>query len=358
MMVTTASAAVQCPPDFYPVANVQEALHEPDKHAWALFMAVSHPADLKAARGTPDKSKKLGDTGRVVWETWKLARTEVFKDDGSDPGGWDTPAGPSRDLADPPKSQIVTAGLSLKPKPLFDAGETGNETRQNCSTFKFIADNTLYNIEGQEELMRTFSARDEKLKFPMESMEVKASWRKFTDAEAKTDLAKQYYTFVDGNTVWGLATLHILTKELPNWFWTSFRNKNGPAPKYPKGDSAGMPDAVKNTVWANYELSGSQTNFIEPDGKTVILSDPIIEGGFEKSSCMSCHAHAGIRRLINGKRDEMPFAFGLDIDFEVLTPTGSPEPKQFLENIGTGADQSVFQQDFIFSLRRAKNKRQ
>jgi hypothetical protein len=73
---------------------------------------------------------------------------------------------------------------------------------------------------------------------------------------------------------------------------------------------------------------------------------------------MSCHAHAGIRRLINGKRDEMPFAFGLDIDFEVLTPTGSPEPKQFLENIGTGADQSVFQQDFIFSLRRAKNKRQ
>jgi len=93
----------------------------------------------------------------------------------------------------------------LKPKPLFDVGETGNETRQNCSTFKFIADNALYNIEGQEELMRTFSARDEKLKFPMESMEVKASWRKFTDAEAKTDLVKQYYTFVDGNTVWGLA---------------------------------------------------------------------------------------------------------------------------------------------------------
>src|SRR5262249_29539162 len=153
------------------------------------------------------------------------------------------------------------------------------------------------------------SARGEKLKFPIASMEVKASWRKFTVAEAKSDLAKQYYTFVDGtNTVWGLATLHILTKELPNWFWASFRNKNGPPPRYPKGDSAGMPDAARKTVWENYELSGSQTNFVDADGTAVVLSDPIIEAGFERSSCMSCHAHAGIRRITNGRRNEMPFS--------------------------------------------------
>jgi len=359
IVTTAASAAVQCPADLYPTLNVQEALHEPDKHAWALFVAVSHPADLKAPRGTPDKTKKLGDPGKVVWETWKLARTEVFKDDGSDPGVWDTPAAPSRDLSDPPKSQIVTAGLNLKPRPLFDIGETGNETRQNCSTFKFIVEKTLYNIEGQEEFMKNASARGEKLSFPIESMEVKASWRKFTEAEAKTDLVRQYYTVVDDNkTVWGLATLHILTKELPNWFWTSFRNKNGPTPKFPKGDSAGMPEVVKKTVWENYELSGSQTNFVDTDGRTIILSDPIIESGFEKSSCMTCHAHAGIRRIADGKRDEMPFSFGLDVDFEVLTPIGAPEPRLFLENSGrTGVDQSVFQQDFLFSLRRAKNKR-
>jgi len=222
ILAAPAAAAVQCPTDIYPPANVQEALHEPDKHAWAVFMALSHPADLQGPRGLPDKSKKLGDPGQVVWERWKLARTEVFKDDGSDPGDWDTPAQPARDLADPPKSQVVAAGLSLKTKPLFDPGETGNETRQNCATFKFVADNILYNIEGQEQFMKTFSARGEKLKFPIASMEVKASWRKFTEAEAKSDLAKQYYTFVDGtNTVWGLATLHILTKELPNWFWAS-----------------------------------------------------------------------------------------------------------------------------------------
>lgn len=359
---TAAAAIVTCPVNQYPLANVAGALADPDAHAWQLFIALNRPADLGKPRGTPDLQKRTGDQGKVVWETWKLARTEVFKEDGRDPGEWDTAANTAVKLVDPSKTSIVMGRLaprSQRERILFDPGETNNETRMNCETYKFVVENELYNIEGQESFMTRMDQAGKPTKFPLQSMEVKASWREFTPAEATTDLPKRYYTFTDENKkLWGLATLHIVTKDIPNWFWTSFRQKDGPTPTYPKGDSAGLPKDLIGTVWENYELSGSQIDFVDTIGRPIILSDPIIEAGFEKSSCMSCHAHAGIRRIVNGKRDEMPFSFGRDVDFQGLTPLGSPDSRLFLENAGLiGSDQSVFQQDFLFSLRRARNKK-
>jgi hypothetical protein len=358
----SAIAAVSCPAIQYPVADVAAAIGDSDAHAWQLFLALNRPADLGKPRGTPDSQKKIGDPGKVVWETWKLARTEVFKEDGSDPGDWNTAVNGLVKLVDPPKASIVMGNLaprSPKARILFDPGETNNETRMNCETYKFVVENELYNIEGQEIFMNSTDQKNKLAKFPTQSMEVKASWREFTSSEMQTDLPKRYYTFTDeSGKTWGLATLHIVTKEIPNWFWTSFRQKEGPPPLYPKGDSAGLPKELIGTVWQNYELSGTQTDFVDTIGRPIILSDPIIEAGFEKSSCMSCHAHAGIRRIVNGRRDEMPFSFGLDMDQQLLTPFGSPDPRLFLENFGrTGVDQSVFQQDFLFSLRRAHNKK-
>lgn len=358
MLCSAAYSEVVCPRQ-YPEIDLKNALHDPDRHAWNLFAQLNHPADLKDQRGIPDEQKKLGEPGRVVWETWKLARTEVFLTDGRDPGGWNTPSDPMIKIVDPPKIQALLG--SVKPNGLkiqFDAGEVSNETRQNCATYKFIVENNLFNIEGQEATAKSYTLSGNKLSFPIDSIEVKASWRKFTMDDIKSGLDKKYYSYTDENSVvWGLATLHIVTKEIPNWFWASFRNKNGPEPKYPKQDKSGMPDSVRGTVWENYELSGSQIDFVESNGQSVILSDPIIEAGFERSSCMSCHANAGIRRIYNGRRDEMPFSYGLDEDHYLLTPLGAPEYRLFMENAGGGSsDQSVFQQDFVFSLRRASNK--
>ncbi|MDH2313898.1 hypothetical protein [Methylobacterium brachiatum] len=356
-----ASATVVCPADALPKPDAREALDNPDLHAWKLFIAVSRPADLTKGRGIPDSQKKIGDPGKVVWETWKLARTEVYKDDGSDPGDWNTVIDQSVKIVDPPKSAVVFGGLvpkGDKPKILFDPKETTNETRMNCETFKFVVDNELFNIEGQENFMTSSIGSGKLMRFPNESVEVKAFWREFSTSEANGDLPKRYYTYKESNgKLWGLATLHIITKEIPNWFWTSFRQKDGPPPRFPKGDGAGMPSELIGTVWENYELSGSQIDFVDTIGRSIILSDPLIEAGFEKSSCMTCHANAGIRNIVNGRRDEMPFAYGLDVDGELRTPLGSPIANLFLENFGNqGADQSVYQQDFVFSLRRAKNK--
>jgi hypothetical protein len=72
--------------------ELHPALNNPDKFAWDLFIAINHPADLNAERGTPDRSKKLGDPGPTVWETWKLARTEIYLPNACKPAAWTSPS--------------------------------------------------------------------------------------------------------------------------------------------------------------------------------------------------------------------------------------------------------------------------
>ncbi|MGH0343932.1 hypothetical protein NKY44_08925 [Sinorhizobium meliloti] len=348
--------------------NASEAMNEPHKHAWNLFLAVNHPADLSQVRGTADSTKKIGDPGIVVWETWKLARTEVFLDPATKPEPWEAPVRGDEKIVDPPKSSVLVAEL-LRGKQgagiQLDPGEPTNETRMNKATFDFIRDNGLFSIEGQEKFMQAKMPAGEKMSFPVDSIEVKASWRRFTAEEEKPEIVDRYYTHRDRNGVlWGLATLHILTKEVPNWFWTSFRQVDGPKPAFPQPDPVGRPPVLNGTVWENYELSGVATEFVDSKGEPIILSDPIIEGGFEHSSCITCHAHAAVRTKVDGVRDEMPFFFGVDGAGQGLTPIGPPgrdtslpvaDQKNMFFNANGGLE--FFQQDFVFALRRANSEK-
>lgn len=347
--------------------NTADAMNAPHKHAWDLFLALNHPADTSQVRGTADLTKKIGDPGIVVWETWKLARTEVFLDPATQPEAWETAAVDAAKIVDPPKSAVLfsellrgAGGTGVQ----LDPGEPTNETRMNKATFDFIRDNDLYSIEGQEEFMQAKLALGERLSFPVEAIEAKGSWRKFTPAEETPAISGRYYTHRDETGVlWGLATLHILTKEVPNWFWTSFRQVDGPVPAFPQPDPVGRPAVLAGTVWENYELSGVQTEFVDATGRPIILSDPIIEGGFERSSCMSCHAHAAIGTSVDGVRNEMPFFFGIDGTGQGLTPLGAPghdtslpvadQTNMFFSATG---DLLFFQQDFVFAMRRASSR--
>src|SRR5262245_3031509 len=69
-----------------------DAMDNPSKHAWELFMLLNHPAkDPKAhGRGVQDWSVPIGSPGTTVtWETWRLASTEVFLEKGKKPPEWD-----------------------------------------------------------------------------------------------------------------------------------------------------------------------------------------------------------------------------------------------------------------------------
>ncbi len=110
--------------------DLHPALNNPDKFAWGLFVAINHPADLNAERGTPDKNKKLGDPGVTVWETWKLARTEVFLPNACKPSDWK--AAPPAPLAvaalaprfASPRASALQAKIFDPPKFSEDAART------------------------------------------------------------------------------------------------------------------------------------------------------------------------------------------------------------------------------------------
>jgi hypothetical protein len=354
--------------------DLHPAVNNPDKFAWGLFVAINHPADLSAERGTPDKAKKLGDPGITVWETWKLARTEVYLPNACKPAGWTTAAPAVQNVAalatrfasprasaqqpkifDPPKfsedaartlgvsverSSFEPANLSLarvfsptRSLAVVDAGELGNETRMNKEAFEFIVGKNLYSIEGQEDFLVKNLAVD----FPVAAKEIKAAWRMFTDVEL--DPAKNFRDLNNNGAIedderglrllertyhigygvikneasgtqelrpFGLVGLHIITKDIPNWFWTTFEHVDNPQANIgnldrhsPPGKS--YPPEVEGTVWRFYRLRGTQVDFVTSVGRPTILGNTQIEGSFqESSSCITCHARASIgRRLDN-----------------------------------------------------------
>jgi len=384
------------------------ALNNPDKFAWNLFVAINHPADLRAERGTPDNSKKLGDPGITVWETWKLARTEVYLPNACKPSEWKTTPPIASNVTplaarlasarantqqpkifDPPKfseDAAQTIGISVernsfepanlararafaptRASAIVDAGEIGNETRMNKEAFEFIRNKDLYSIEGQEEFLKNNLAVD----FPIAAKEIKAAWRMFTDIEL--DPAKSFRDLNNSGTIedderglrllertyhigygvvrndatgasdlrpFGLVGLHIITKDIPNWFWTTFEHVDNPEANIGNLDrhsppGQGYPPEVEGTVWRFYRLRGTQVDFVTSVGRPTILGNTQIEGSFqESSSCITCHARASIgKRLDNinaeGGRPLYPPGTHIAPSAQVARPPAAPRDYPF-----------------------------
>ena len=353
------------------------AMNKPSKRAWDLFMALNQPAldAQQHGRGVPDSSKRVGDDGLTVWETWKSAGTEVFLPDGSKPADWNdlsTKGAPIRAKTfDVPKNKILDAihkGRSiedaLSPMKMLNVeedgvfGEGGGETRMNKSTFDFIVNNSLYNVEGQEKLFAEVTAGlRPALSFPTDSIEVKAMWIPLSADDLKPEgKGSHYHQGKDANNqTYGLVALHVITKDIPNWFWCSFRQIEGPTPQIPSVDTYGRPSALNGTKWQYYELSGTQTEFVDSIGRPTLLSDPHIESGFERSSCISCHALSSIGAAGTLPTGDRLRFFGLppqgnppvnDLG-EGGTPIGMPRSSLFFDAQGK---QKYIQLDFIYSL--------
>lgn len=399
--------------------NPSDAMNAPSRHAWNLFMMLNHPAKTPdKLRGVPDPTKRVGDPGLAVWETWKSAGSEVFFPDGRHPGTWEdmtTENSPARrKVFDLPKSAIIDAAhlgvpldsatnkrrllrdlmqpsnkdrlkkflegqkrdLKLMNSPL-DAidpdgvfGQGGGETRMNKATFDFIVTNELYNIEGQESLFLQITTQGRsQLSFPVDSMEVKSMWLPLSPDDLKVGGKGERFhqgIGVDGKT-YGLVALHIITKDIPKWFWCSFRQLDGPTPQIPSVDNFGRPSTLNGTKWQHYELSGTQTDFTDALGRPTLLSDPHIESTFEKTSCITCHAFANIGApSTRPLGDRFPFFAFADpstpvppdatLDPESRLPIGNPPASVFFADAAKTQQQYV-QLDFVFSTAfRARRK--
>jgi hypothetical protein len=351
------------------------AMTNPDKHAWDLFLQLNRPADLSKGRGVPDAAKKIGDDGCTVWETWRLGRGEVYKDDGSQPPVWDDGANTACQgkALEPTNLLILTDAINQKRKVphkfqlLIDTQELTNESRMNRATYEFIVTHELYNIEGQQVFVKEASRTYDKqtrtgsvLSFPEESMEIKGAWKELTKEEISQGAAKKYHTAtVDGKT-YGLTSLHIITKEVPNWFWATFAHKDNRSPAIPDRDTYGMPKELKGTKWENYKLSGTQVDFTSSVGQPTRLADTVIEDGFEEtSSCMSCHAMASFGPNPGAKREDSLLG-------KTCSPLPNPSGREKVKCVVGSPDSSLFgddkglkyaQSDFVWSMPfRAKHK--
>jgi hypothetical protein len=380
----------------------ENAINNPHRHAWDLFLALNHPAiDPKVSRGAPDLTKKIGDTGITVWETWKHAGREVFLPDGSKPAPWeqfpdDAVEAKAFDVTKPVLLRALSEGMAVDDLRAFnqsqfkaflsdpghlDPGEGqfdpanfsgGGETRMNKATFDFIIsdENQLYNIDGQESFLQdVIAGRRQVMSFPLDSIEVKAMWLPLTDEDVSSGRDKRYHVGRDKDgKQYGLVALHIITKDIPNWFWASFHHIDGKVGLIPPQDTVGRPDALKGTKWEYYALTGTQTDFVDSTGRATLLSDPHIENGFERSSCITCHAQAtiGVRQPGSSGANRLPVfqiqrtnpdflrqpsGFGLPSNHAGI---GIPFPDQYFDARGSIR---YIQLDFLYSLHiRASRK--
>jgi len=189
-------------------------------------------------------------------------------------------------------------------------------------------------------------------------MEVKAMWTLLTDEEKRSGADKRFHlsTGQDGKN-YKLVALHIITKDVPKWFWTSFRQIDGPRPEVPSVDTAGRPSVLNGTKWEFYELSGTQTDFVDEFGRPILLSDPHIEDKFQKSSCITCHALATIGRKRPATGPIPPPANNINFvepsGVSVGMPIGTPNPNWFFEPRGFRdriLHQDYVQLDFLWSM--------
>jgi hypothetical protein len=363
-------AAATDDPPWHEPQDSADAINSPDAYSWRLFVALNWPADV--TNRVADRSKEFGAEGPVVWETWANA-PDVFRRDGSDPGPWSSPGTKAlvgdenlrllEDFDPMPLQQQIRLrerGLTIKFDPIA-AANGGNETRMNKEAYEFIRANNLYNLGGQKALA---ASGKEMVQFPLNAKEIKAQWRPITEAQKPRYHWAEVRQADGSKLIFGLTALHITTKDLPNWLWTTFEHVDNP--KLPGNEQwllpshdtfaceTGPPDCnrspkgigLEGTRWEHYRLRGTQVDFTTPRGKPTLLANSQPEQGFQtSSSCITCHARASI--AADGARLSVfnqPSGEG---------HVGPVDPKWFEEN-----GKSKFTQlDFVWSMFRARPKK-
>jgi hypothetical protein len=302
--------------------DVAKAQSDPLGYGYDLFFYTNWPALLKR-RGQPDRHKHFGDTGMVLWETWKNS-AETFRRCGLTPDGWEKP-------------EPVPQAVRSKPQQPSDSGKswqnmTGNtqvdgfnlkdrqdrdilyQIRQNQSTFDYIVEHKLFSIDGQV----AFAAATGNQNFNFDSIEVKTAWT-WLDPTNTTPVCRAenyfttnaYFQTLDNNGkpagyqtgLMALTGIHIITKALPQWVWITFEQINnetciGSRRAIPIGADVVAENRKMQPLlqgkWANYMMVGVQTEVGTPQ-QPIVLANTQIEYAFQpRSSCMTCHAIASV----------------------------------------------------------------
>jgi hypothetical protein len=353
----------------------------PDHFAWTKFLEVNAP---------------IAGTDLVLWQTWASdpdtfpPKPEPSQCGGAEPAAGSCPTWPKTGAAgalaemllpskrnadlvnahDPAHTLRVAAAMAGTGRVPPDLGAIAGETiHRNRVTFDYIVANDLWYQEGLAERF----AEDFAVDFPIASIEVKLNW---LDLE-KYDLdPTRYFTVeMDGATM-GLVAMHVSTKDLPNWFWSTFEHVDNPgrcdylgcrdsfgvdpalvAPHdtieqpYPPGALrapllALMEAAGLDAVFRNYRLKASQIDFTDSTGEATLAGNSVTEYGFvPTASCITCHGRAAVD--LNGQKPAILRIFGERADGQSFN--GSLDSELFYD----GSDpvrRYLMQVDFLWAI--------
>lgn len=177
---------------------------------------------------------------------------------------------------------------------------------------------------------------NDEIEFSYGSISVKGKWKVIQEADKPRFHWHEYTDPETGNTtIVGLVALHIASRILPNWHWSTFEQIDNPG----LADYIGLHDSFgiePQDIWPNrktnqgcsqiygrptdnvgvlteevqelmaeynlspalsryYRLKGAQVDFADRTGRPTIVGSSITEAGFvATSSCITCHARASV----------------------------------------------------------------
>jgi hypothetical protein len=232
--------------------------------------------------------------------------------------------------------------------------------------------------------------------FPRAAIEIKANW---VVIDPK-DKAKYHwnYNYVPAHEttpakvqLLGLVALHIISKDLPNWFWCTYEHVNNagrgdyigihdsfgadpahvpsysdkPGKVYPPGTltadvlalfhSSGLDaDKAWSDQWRNYRLKGSQIDYTDATGRPLLLGNSVTESGFvPTASCITCHARAAVNAHGSssfpgfGEARTLPL---IENSQGPITYNGLPDLSWYFSNNGNGTQLLNLQTDFVWAI--------
>ena len=209
------------------------------------------------------------------------------------------------------------------------------ETKRNFAQFNYIVTNHLNNNAGRAAAF----ANSFKVEMPPEALAVKGDWipvrmllKWVPQLGDINNIERLYYTTNITNDFdvveYALVSLHVSSRQNPNWVWGTFEHEMNPGRCDYIGcfDSFGaetpailpnkttfntqygacakteplkalMRKANLSQVWENYCLKSTEVDFTAPDGTPYVLGNSVIEGivgdgTVAASSCIACHSYA------------------------------------------------------------------
>lgn len=218
-------------------------------------------------------------------------------------------------------------GNYAPPKNVTSTAQFCEEVYVNPPEAAFVKSNGLTTLSGQQTYGNTHGSA---VTFPWDSIEVKADWVPTSSFANPTfncpDTTNSLYTETINGTCYALVGLHISSKVLPDWVWATFEpassvtNPNRCDPKlydtcfdpwgttskapYGKGKTVPQSAQLKQLMasanlapaFANYYLTGVQTQFVTAKGNAIPLGNSFVEFNAGvlpgQASCITCHKYA------------------------------------------------------------------